>query len=122
MREKEYIISDLDIKSVYLKGFRYYETKRFYDSKAVIDFFKNGDGILFFAVTNLDCDKFPNEIKLIQHKKNNFQIINNFTDPKTLLFWVVVENDTEYVELFIDDKVYELYHDDLFSIKNTIEI
>jgi hypothetical protein len=116
----DYITFDNQLKITYLKGLRYKETRRFIDSYLYIDFFKNSDGQVFFAVNNSNYDKFPDKLAIYQYTPTR-SLGNEIKNPLKSTAWVLVENDIINVEIEIDNQIITLSREDVFSTKNIIE-
>jgi hypothetical protein len=116
----DYITFDNQLKITYLKGLRYKETRRFIDSYLYIDFFKNSDGQVFFAVNNSNYDKFPDKLAIYQYTPTR-SLGNEIKNPLKSTAWVLIENDIINVEIEIDNQIITLSREDVFSTKNIIE-
>jgi hypothetical protein len=99
---------------------RYKETRRFIDSYLYIDFFKNSDGQVFFAVNNSNYDKFPDKLAIYQYTPTR-SLGNEIKNPLKSTAWVLIENDIINVEIEIDNQIITLSREDVFSTKNIIE-
>ena len=117
-QEENYLKFDT-ITSASVKGYRYKETRRFYDSNVIIDFFKN-DSNLYLASTNMDNDKFPDELSLTQHLNNGGLLINLIRDWGGGISWILIDPDINYVELNVDKKIFKLNKSELQSTNNVI--
>jgi len=108
----------IENKILFQKAFRYKETKRFFDSDVIIDFFKSGDA-LYFATNNMTLSKYPEKLILTQYTPNGV-LTNQITDPLKVLSWILIDQNFIYVELNVNDKIYKLERSKLLSIKNRL--
>jgi hypothetical protein len=114
----EFVIYD-KIRSVYTRVFRYKETKRFHNSNIILDFFKTNRGGMILGCLNNELEVFP-RVKLTQHTENNV-LTNHLENPTYSLFWVGIDSTVTKVTLEVDDKIFEINKEDIFSIENKIE-
>jgi hypothetical protein len=105
----------------YLKTFKYKETERFYESDVIIDFFKPKESEqLFFCVTNYKSDVFPEKLILNQYFENGGYLTNQVKNPGSVLYWVNIDINIKYAELIVNDKIFKLTKEELFSVENVI--
>lgn len=116
--EEDFLKFD-DLHSEPQKGFRYKETKMYFDSDCIIDFFKSEDNNVYFATANNSKDKFPNKLILTQYTQNGI-LKNEIVDLGETVSWVLIDTNIKNVELEVNDNIYTLTKEDLMNKPNTI--
>jgi hypothetical protein len=100
-------------------AYRYKETKRFLDSNVILDFFKDdSNDRIYLACTNNYLDKFPDKITLTQYIKER-TLIDGVSNSVSVT-WIFIDQNVDYVELNIDDKIHKFTKEDLVKTQNTI--
>ena len=99
-------------------AYRFKETMRFFDSNVIIDFFKTSDDRIYFASTNHNWDRFPEKLIIRQYVKDT--VLTNGIGNSNSVSWVYIDQNVDYIELEVDDKIYKLTGDEVKSTKNVI--